>query len=179
MYEKLIAGVGFFMGLAGLGLGVSACREARKMANRVGVSVEALSRMEDIEIREAVIEDAVQKAVDREAAKAIAAAVNTVVNDTRKEIRKDVADGVKQVYPELKSALIKELTRQIGDIDISEIRDEALEKAKETAAEKLNSSMDGILDKFNEDLRNVSKIYNSISSMMGGDRSKEMTLRIG
>lgn len=180
MKEKIIAGIGFGLGLLGLCLGIKAGCDTRKMADKVGLSVEALSHASNIDIESAMIENAVRHAVDREAGRAVSLAVKTVVSDTQKEIRKDVADGVKQIYPDLKSSLVKEVTRQIGDLDISDIREEALEKAKEAAAEKLSDSMDDILEKFNGDLKNVSKIYNSIATMMNSNNnSKEMTFRIG
>ena len=181
MNDKIIIGISLGLGALGIGFGVKACYEMKKLSDKVGLSIETLSRSTNVEIEDSMIANAVRHAVDRESGRAVAAAVRTVVNDTQKEIRKDVADGVKQVYTDLKSVLTKEVYKQVGEIDISEIREEALEKAQETAAEKLNASMDDILNKFNADLRNVSKIYNSIASMMGSgsSNSKEVTFRIG
>ena len=43
--------------------------------------------------------------------------------------------------------------------------------------EKFDGSLDDVLDKFNSDLSNVSKIYQSIADKMSGN-DKEMKIRL-
>ena len=47
-----------------------------------------------------------------------------------------------------------------------ELKQDVVKKAKEDVAKKLDSHLDGILDDFNQNLGNVSKIYKSIAESM-------------
>ena len=59
-----------------------------------------------------------------------------------------------------------ELTNQIKRLDIKDVEQEVISKAKEAVAEKFDRRLDGLLDEFNANLNNVQKIYSSIAKSM-------------
>lgn len=111
--------------------------------------------------------------------KAVQSATVTAVNQVRHDIQKEVKTAVDSAYADLRGKVEREISDQIGNIDISSIKRDVIKKAGEKAAEKFESDLEDILEKYNSDLNNVSKIYNSIAkSISSRDDSKEMTFRI-
>ena len=107
-------------------------------------------------------------------------ATNSVVASVRNDISREVKAAVSEAYSDIKGAVAKELREQVANVDIRSIRKDVIEKAAEKAAEKFDGDLEEILQKYNADLSNVSKIYSSIArSMSGRDDGREMTFRIG
>ena len=102
---------------------------------------------------------AAKKKADDLARKASASAVNQV----RDIIRTEVKSAVDKAYADVKKSVAEELRRQVADIDISDVKEEVVERAKDKAAEKFESALDGVLNNFNDNLQNVAKIYSSIA----------------
>ena len=128
---------------------------------------------------DAIVKEAVDRAADRAAYKAVQSATVTAVNQVRHDIQKEVKTAVDNAYADLRGKVEREISDQIGNIDISSIKRDVIKKAGEKAAEKFESDLEDILEKYNSDLNNVSKIYNSSAkSISSRDDSKEMTFRI-
>ena len=58
--------------------------------------------------------------------------------------------------------MLKEITVSASKIDAYKVRNDVIESAKKAALEKFDDNLDDILEKFNKDLDNTSKIYSSI-----------------
>ena len=69
---------------------------------------------------------------------------------------------VKEIKPELKSRLEDKL----GDIDISSVRKEVVDKAAKKAMKKFDSDLEDVLDNYNNQLKTISSVYNSIKHRM-------------
>ena len=83
-------------------------------------------------------------------------------------------------YSDLKGDVQKEMERQLGNIDISDVRKEVIRRAKERAAEKFDSDLKEVLNTYNRDLENISKIYSSIAEKMDTtNKEKSVNLNIG
>lgn len=134
----------------------------RRVENSVDLTVNNLADKTPIDVSDAVVEKAIQRAVDRE----LTSVVNTVNRRLYDEIRREVRESVKSSYSDLKSSVANEIARQVKNVDIREIEKEAVTKAKEAIAEKFDNRLDGLLEDFNENLTNVSKIYSSIAKTM-------------
>ena len=85
----------------------------------------------------------------------------------RNDIYAEVQSSVRNAYGDVVEEVRKELENQIGEVNIERARREVVEKAKERAAEKFESDLTDILQKYNNDLRNVSRIYSSIAGSIG------------
>ena len=131
-----------------------------------------------VDISNTIIEEAVDRAVEKSVAVASASAISQVKNDILREVRK----SVNEAYGDTKDAVAKELERQIGNVDISGIRKEAIAKARDAAQAKLASDMDDILKDYNNKLQSISKVYDSVADALAnrnGPKKEGMTFTIG
>lgn len=177
--ENLVGSVLFILGVAALGYAMHVTSKMNKLCAKLDLSVDELSESIDISMPDAIVKEAVDRAADRAAYKAVQSATVTAVNQVRHDIQKEVKTAVDSAYADLRGKVEREISDQIGNIDISSIKRDVIKKAGEKAAEKFESDLEDILEKYNSDLNNVSKIYNSIAkSISSRDDSKEMTFRI-
>ena len=172
------------LGAFGLCLGLLAILGAYDSSRRVE-SVEKtindrVRRWSDgIDIPEAMIERAVDSAVAKSMDTHMSYATRGVISKFEREISSHVKTAVTSAYGELKESVATEMRRQVGRIDIDDIKDEVVEKAKDEAIEKLNDNLDSILDKFKLELNSMAKIHQSIAdAFSGADRSGGVTFRI-
>ena len=169
--ENLVGSVLFILGVAALGYAMHVTSKMNKLCAKLDLSVDELSESIDISMPDAIVKEAAYKAVQ--------SATVTAVNQVRHDIQKEVKTAVDSAYADLRGKVEREISDQIGNIDISSIKRDVIKKAGEKAAEKFESDLEDILEKYNSDLNNVSKIYNSIAkSISSRDDSKEMTFRI-
>lgn len=107
----------------------------------------------EVEISEKLIEKAVTEAVNEQAEKKVAAAIIRVVDDTEKDMRRQVSHEVNGVYKDIKGSVVKEVNRQVGEINIRDIRREAIDDAKREAKEQFTDALDEIKDDYSDWLK--------------------------
>ena len=163
----LIAGAFCFgIGFVGIGYAMGSRRKLHDICDKIDRSIDELSDGIDVDLSDAVIKRAVNKAVETEVGVAVRYATNEAVKGVGKGIRDEVKSAVRASYSDVKQSVSQELERQVSRIDIQELKQDVVKKAKEDVAKKLDSHLDGILDDFNQNLGNVSKIYKSIAESM-------------
>lgn len=173
-------GKDILLGLISIGSAVVAgysiykLREAQK---KIDDGVEKISEaVGEIDISDTIIEDAVTRAVEKNAKLASANAVVQVKHDILQEVRKSVDDAYEDTQAEVK----KELEKQIGEVDLKDIRKKVIDEASEKAQEKFSSDLDDILQQYNKKLDDVGKIYDSIAKSLEARKAADgMTLKIG
>lgn len=165
--------------LGAVGYAVYANRKLDRVADRFDIATIDLSKdISDVHIEEDVINRAVHIAVDRQAKKAAEDAANDIRKTTNADIKVMVKKEIDDVKDSIHDKTISEIERQVGNIDISNIRKEVINRAKDKAAEKFEDDLDEILEKYNKDLENVSKIYNTIADSVTKKSDSGMTFRI-
>ena len=97
------------------------------------------------------------------------------------DIHTQVNKVVEEAYSDVKDAVKTRLEAQIGDINIDRVRREIVSEGKEKAARvfgealndirdsaksKFEDELNGILNRHNNELDSVSKIYSSIADAM-------------
>lgn len=82
--------------------------------------------------------------------------VSSVVSDERKKISEKVTDTIAE---------------EVSKIDEDELRKDVVSKAKEQIAAKFDNKLDDILEDFNSNLSNVSRIYRSIAQTISGTQN--------
>lgn len=166
---KLIVGCGSIIGwVATLGYAISAHTKLNKVASKLDLAVDDLIFQNKIEIPTDMIERSVVKIAEKNYNQAIRNACDEAVMKTRNDFDIRIKTAVTDEFNNQKAEVAKEMKRKINSIDISAIRREVVEEAKETAAEKFKSDLDDILAKHNEELDNVSTIYASIAEKLSG-----------
>lgn len=70
-----------------------------------------------------------------------------VIDDYNEQIEANVEDAVNEAYEETKEDVKKELTRQILNLDISEVKKEVVDQASEKVKSKLQLAAEEIMKK--------------------------------
>lgn len=140
--------------------------ELNKVSDKLDRAVDNLVDTKEIDIPKDMINRSIERAVDREVRAEVSATCKQAVKDVERDIRKEIRENVDEEFKKQKGEVAKELKRQINDLDITEIRKEVVREAKNTAAEKFKHDLDDILDKHNDELESVTRVYTSIADKL-------------
>lgn len=167
---KELAGYGILLGVVSfVGYITKAAYNMNSVAAKVGKSVDEITRSTHVDVSEAVVNEAVRQVAEREASRIVERAVSATVNAVRDDIRSKVKAAVDKAYSGVEDDVRRELKRKAQQLDIDDLKAEIVEKAKKDASEKLDAAMDDILEEFNGNLKNIRKIYSSISKAVTGN----------
>ena len=178
-FDMFIGAAGWIVGLVGVGYAIGTRSKMAKISDTLNCSIEELANRTEIDIPEEMIHRAVERTVAVEAKRAVVKATDDALKDVKKDIHKQVSDAVEFEYSNIKESVLKEITYEAAKIDAKRVRADVEKAAKEQALEKFDDNLDDILEKFNGDLENVSRIYKSIAGAMNKNNEKEMVFRIG
>lgn len=167
-------------GLVGVGYGLCAHTKLAKVSGRLDKSIDDLADNTEIDIPEELVNKAVEKAVQAEAKRAVERATNETISAMKKDIHAEVQKEVNKEYDSIKDSVLKEITVSASKIDVTKVRRDVEEAAKEAALDKFDDNLDDILEKFNENLDNTSRIYSSIRETLskGSNSGKEFVVRL-
>ncbi len=142
---------------------ISVTVKLHKVSDKLDRAVDNLVDTKEIDIPKDMINRSIERAVDREVKAEVASVCEKAVKDIEKDIRSEVKSNVEAEFNKQKDSIARELKRQVNNLDISEIRREVVREAKDTAANKFKHDLDEILDKHNDELESVTRIYSSIA----------------
>ena len=162
MTKETKIALGILSTIGGLGYIGYLQSKLNKLSAMIDVAVDDLATKTEVSISDDMLRAAIQRAVDREA-RYIS---NKVSIDLNSEIRSQVKSSVSMHASDIKASVATEITKQVKNIDISDIEREVVNKAKDAVAEKFDRKLDGLLNDFNANLNNVQKIYSSIAKSM-------------
>lgn len=143
-----------------------------------GVETIAKACEGQIDISDTIIEEAVDKAVERNAKVAASTVIDQVHHDILVEVRSAIEEATADVSGDVK----KELEKQIGELDIKDIRKSVVKKAADQAQEKFTKDLEDILEQYNKKLNDVGDIYDSIAASLKAREDKKsegLSLKIG
>lgn len=169
---------GFAVGLVGIGYAIGTRKKMHDICNKLDMAIDELLNDVSIDIPTDIIDHAVNKAVEREVDHAVYRATNEVITSTKYTIRNEVSTAVKATYSDIKESVSKEVAQKVSKIDMDDLAREIREKAEEKVVEKFDDNLDDLLEKFNHNLENISKIYDSMSNTVRKSNEKEMTFRL-
>ena len=177
-FDALLGLAGICIGFIGVGYAFGARKKLNDISDKLDKSIDELSDNVSVDIPDCMIDRAVEQAVEREAKTAVKTATDRVVSDLESKIKMEVSSAVADERTKIQESVKKEIEKKVSRIDIDDLRREVVAEAKEAAAEKLNGSLDDILEKFNDELHSVSKIYSSIAKAIARDRDNDSLLRL-
>jgi len=144
--------------------GVVACRRSTKVASSIGRTIDELSRKDiEIDISKEFIEKAAKKHVERKIDLMMPSVKNDAIQAAKSAFKAVIESEINSQYADTKGEVKRALKERIGHIDISDIKREVVEDAKEEAEAKFKDQLDDVLDSFNGRLEDVGKIYSSIA----------------
>lgn len=167
-------------GLVGIGYAIGTHTKMAKISERLDKSINDLADNMEFDIPEKLIDKAVEEAAKNEARRAVEEAAKEVINQIKNDIHAKVQREVDKEYDNIKDSVLKEITVSASKIDASKVRKDVEEAAKKAALEKFDDNLDDILEKFNKDLDNTSKIYGSIREALtkNSNSSKGFVVRL-
>lgn len=179
--DGFVCVLGVAVGLVGVGYAVGTHTKLAKIAEKLDCSIDELAGRTPVDIPDSMIERAVERAVAASVKEAVGKATDSIVADVKKTMHKQVNEAVESEYSNVKETVLDELVHAASKIDVRRVRSDVEKAAKEHALEKFDDRLDDILESFNNQLTNTSKIYTSIADAMVGYKSggKETILRIG
>ena len=180
-FDGIVGIVGIGLGLVGIGYALGTRSKMAKISDNLERSIEDLASQVPVDIPNDMIERAVEKAVAYEVKQAVCKVTDKVKHDVAYDMHKQVSDAIEQEYSNVKDVVLKELTDEAAKIDAKRVRYDVEKAAKEKALEKFDDNLDDILENFNDQLKNTSKIYTSIADTMTKYKSNDgsTVLRIG
>ena len=175
-FDNMVGLFGAAVGLVGIGYALGAHSKMAKISEKLDLSIEDLASKTPVSIPDSMIERATEKAVALEVKNAVGKATDIVLRDVKRDIHKQVSDAVESEYSDIKSDVLNEVANEVATIDVKRVRADVEKAAKEAVLEKLDDNMDDILENFNDQLKNTSRIYNSIADTMGKYKVSSVTL---
>ena len=179
-HDNFVGMLGLACGLVGLGYALGTRSKMAKISEKLDCSIEDLAGSMPIDIPNSMIERAVEKAVAAEAKQAVGKATDAAIVAVKRDIHKQVTDAVEREYSNIKGTVLEELITEASKIDAKRVRADVEKAAKEIALEKFDDNLDDILQKHNDELENVTKIYKAISDAVAPHKSNdnEVVLRL-
>lgn len=179
-HDNFVGLLGVAFGLVGIGYAMGTHSKMAKISEKLDRSIEDLASDMPIDIPSSMIERAVEKAVAAEAKQAVGKATDAAIVAVKRDIHKQVTDAVESEYSNIKGAVLEELVTEASKIDAKRVRADVEKAAKEIALEKFDDNLDDILQKHNDELANVTKIYKAIADTVAPSKSNdnEVVLRL-
>lgn len=175
---KSLGKIGIAMGIGALAYSMYNDIRIDRIAKNINVSVKELSDRTNVYATDAMVEKAVEKAVERATSRAVVDAKYRAEKKIEADVHNQVKTALDGLYSDFKKTVSAEMTKQASAINMTELKNDVVEKASHAAMEKLNDNLDDILEKFNAELDNISKIYNSIADKFT-KKDEGFTLRLG
>lgn len=185
MVNKDLNGIGIIIGIAGAAYGIytsikmnKLSEQVEKVCAKIDKTIDEVVDDVEIDIPVALVEKAVEKAVDREVSKQTEHAASVAVREVKSDISKQVRTAVEEEYTDISKRVSDEITKQVEDIDIRLLKKEVRVKAEQKILDKFEGELDDLTDKYNNELRSVSKIYKSIEEAMRPREDKSVSLKL-
>ena len=175
--EKLIAHIGFVIGILGVGYAIGANDKLKIVSNIVNKSVDSIIADGKVDISNEIIADVIRtKTMDIVQDRArfkVDEACDEAIRNVKTEMYVKVSDAaakaVNATYEGMKREAKDQIQKELRNIDVSSLKEEVKADAAELVQQKLSSQMDDILESYNTNLMNVQTIYSSIAKAMSGN----------
>lgn len=166
-------------GLIGIGLGVTTLIYVVDLQNKFKRDiVDKIANNLQVDVPAKLVDEAIETAVDREVSRLVKRSADQVVYNANLDITREVKSAVNSSFADIKASVSTEVSKQVANLDMWELKQEVKEKAKEMVLSKFDENMDGLLSEFNNNLQNMSKIYGSIADSIGKRSESDNTLKI-
>ena len=164
--SKAVGLIGALLGSVALGYVVRLQVKVNKTEALLVECINEISKKVSIDVPDALIEEAITQTIEREIGTAIRKASSEAIGSARRDMRNEVKAAVEGSFSNIKTSVATEVSKQVADMDITALRNEVKLQAKELVVEKFQKDLDSVLEDFNQNLSNVSKIYGSIAESM-------------
>ena len=112
-----------------------------------------------------------ERAAERRARYAVDNAAADVISKIKSDIHSEVSAAVSDERKKISEQVTNTIAEKVSKIDEDDLRKDVVAKAKDQIAAKFDNKLDDILEDFNSNLSNVSRIYRSIAQTIAGTQN--------
>ena len=152
----IIVGV---IGLAAAVLGIAEHKKCNDALNKLDTTVDEMSRNQQVDIEQAIVERAVNQAVERKSNAMVSTAIDNAREEVREDIRRKIRDAVDAEFERQKPDISGRLAAEAENIDMDELKKDVTSKAEAA-----------ILKKFYE-MGGMPRIYTAFNGMLNGTQT--------
>lgn len=172
--EKIIGCICGIVGLFGIGYAIGASSKLKSVSDAVNKSVDSIIADGKVDIPKEMINETIQNNVKEMVETTARWKVNDACNKAVREVEtslfnkisESAENAVKQAYKSMEIDAKEKISKELRNIDVSDLKNEVRKEATQLVKDKLSSQMDDILDTYNANLMNVQNIYSSIAKSM-------------
>lgn len=165
--STIISLIGLGVATIGTVYSIASGKRLKDVCRRLDVSIDDLVNKAGKDIQLDISDKAVNEAIDRLISEQVAASAPRIEAKIRSDLYSKISDEVKREvnaqYNDIKTNVVREVKEKVGHIDISDVKKQVIADAKEEAAGRFRDELDNILERFNDQLSDVKKIYSSIA----------------
>lgn len=161
--------IGLAVGAVGLAFGLYSQYQMHKVSKKLDVAIDDLDLKTSVDISKDIVDAATKQAVDREVSTVAHKAALAVSVEVTSELRKEVRDAVNAKFDDLSAKVTEEISAQVANIDKDAMTNRISKRAEQKVVDKFEHSLDGVLENYNHELKNVGRIYQSIAETMRRD----------
>lgn len=154
-------------GVAVTGAAIYCITKVNAMDKALNGSLKDLSKGISVDVPSVMIQNATKQAVDKAVRTATDNVTNLVQADISREVKNAASDAVKNMYSTVKKNVVEEVAAKVSRLDISDLRAEVKDMAKDEIMNRLDLDLDDVLANYNRQLENVGKIYSGIADTIG------------
>ena len=150
-----------------VGGGTVVCvHEVRKSKNMIDFAVKDASELVNIEVSDALIEEAVKNAANCQIRKSVQAAADEASRQIRDETSAQVEEAVRDARRQISDSVSNKLEEECRKINEHEIMKEIRDKAADKLADKLDKNLDTITDEYSKNLSNMGRVYEALADKL-------------
>ena len=156
---------------AGVSTGVAIWKQ-----KQLDASIEKLSETVTVDVDDAYIHKIVEKAVDKEVKERVVIEARSAVAAIRSDMAQKIQKEINKNYTDLKAQVKAEMEKQLGRIDLDDIRKEIIAEGREEAKKQFKNDLDKIVELQNDNLKNINDIYANIADTLKGNKGTTLTI---
>ena len=156
---------------AGVSTGVAIWKQ-----KQLDASIEKLSETVTVDVDDAYIHKIVEKAVDKEVKERVVIEARSAVSAIRSDMAQKIQKEINKNYADLKAQVKAEMEKQLGRIDLDDIRKEIIAEGREEAKKQFKNDLDKIVELQNDNLKNINDIYANIADTLKGNKGTTLTI---
>ena len=80
---------------------------------------------------------------------------------TQRRIKNDVKEAIDNAYSDVKEGVKVKLAKELEDVDLTQVKDEVVERAAEKANEKFDKEFKKLIGSYDSKLSNIFDVYSS------------------
>lgn len=144
-------------------------KELKNIQEKLRETTYNLSKDIDIDVPKHVVDDAIRISVDKEVQKAIDMAVSHIRMDIGRQVSEEVSKVVSIESENITKRVTDKITDEVSKISSNGLAAVVRKEATERVISKFDGELDDILERYTNNLDNISKVYSSISKRFGDD----------